>query len=119
METQTKDRIIDWNHVYLLGWYGPDGRPYLTTWTDTEETRENYIKVVVIGPDVQQWGVPMWSAPANCKPNSYGFPSHHYTEYQLHEVKHGEDADQKAREMGGVKAIGWYIEQGFERRWGD
>ncbi|GAH50840.1 unnamed protein product [marine sediment metagenome] len=116
METETKERIIDWNHVYLLGWYGKDGR-YLSTYDGT--VMDNYITVVVTGPDVQQWGVPIWFSPANCKPNSYGFPSHHYTEYQLHEVKAGEDADEKAKELGGVEAIGWYIEQGFERRWGD
>lgn len=119
METKAKECIIDWDHVYLLGWYGPDGRPYLTTWIDSEETRNNYICVVVTGPEVTKWGPPIWNAPANCKPNAYGFPSHHYTEYQLHEVKLGEDADEKAKELGGVKAFGWYIEQGFERRWGD
>jgi hypothetical protein len=27
----TKQRIIDWNHIYLLGRYGPDGMPHLTT----------------------------------------------------------------------------------------
>ena len=47
MEAQTKERIIDWNHVYLLAWYGPDGRPYLTTWSGDLP----YITVVVTGPD--------------------------------------------------------------------
>jgi len=134
METETKQRIIDWNHVYLLGWYDPDGRPHLTTWEDSDETRKNLVTVVVTGPDVAQWGVPIWSSPANCKPNPYGYPSHHYTEYQLHEVKPDEvtveficgkmtrrpkTAQEKAKELGGVVALGWYIEQGFERRWGD
>ncbi len=119
METETKERIIDWNHIYLLGRFDHDGHPHLTTWTSSDLMRENCIKFVVTGPDVIKWGVPIWSAPANCKPNNLGFPSHHYTEYQLHEVKPGEDAGEKARELGGVKALGWYIEQGFERRWGD
>lgn len=114
---QVKERVIDWNHVYLLGWYDHDGKPYLTTWRDTEKTKNNYITVVVTGPDVLQYGPPIWNAPANCKPNKYGFPSHPVEEYQLHEVKVGEDADEKAHQLGGVKAIGWYIEEGFERRW--
>jgi len=112
-----KERIIDWNQVYLLAWYGPDGKPYLTTWRDSEYTKTRYINVVVIGPDVQKWGPPIWDAPANCKPNKYGFPSHNYTEFQLHEVKEGEDAQKKARELGGVRAIGWCFEVPFERKW--
>lgn len=110
-------RVLDWEHVYLLGWYGPEGRPYLTTWIDTEETRRNYVIVVVTGPSVQKWGPPIWDAPANCKPNPHGFPSVSYTEFQIHEVKPGGDAQKKAKELGGVKAIGWYIERGFERKW--
>ena len=117
MEAQTKERIIDWNHVYLLAWYGSDGKPYLTTWWDSEYTRQNYITVVVTGPDVREWGPPIWNAPANCKPNPYGFPSHHFSEYQLHEVKPDEDPAEKARQLGGVKAIGWYFEEPFERKW--
>ena len=117
MEAQTKKRIIDWDHVYLLAWYGSDGKPYLTTWRDSEYTRQNYITVVVTGPDVREWGPPIWNAPANCKPNPYGFPSHHFSEYQLHEVKPDEDPTEKARQLGGVKAIGWYFEVPFERKW--
>lgn len=113
---QTKERTIDWNHIFLLGWYGPV-IVYLTTWEDTEETRNNYIRVIVTGPDVQQWGPPIWKAPANCRPNDYGCPSHPYMEYELHEIKEEEDAKQKARELGGVLAIGWYIKKGFERSW--
>lgn len=113
METKTQERIIDWNHVYLLGWYGPDGHPYFTTWSG----RNLDVTVIVTGPDVQQWGPPIWDAPANCKPNRYGFPSHHYSEFQLHEVKLGEDANQRAKELGGVKAFGWYFEKAFERKW--
>ncbi|MBA7593193.1 hypothetical protein ES703_00110 [subsurface metagenome] len=113
MEMQTKERIIDWNHIYLLAWYGPDGRPYLTTWSGDLP----YITVVVTGPDVQKWGPPLWDAPANCKPNPYWFPSHHFSEYQLHEVKPDEDPTEKARQLGGVKAMGWYFEKPFERKW--
>lgn len=113
MEAETKERTIDWNHVYLLAWYGPDGTPYLTTWAGDLP----YITVVVTGPEVQKWGPPIWDAPANCKPNPHGFPSYSYDQYQLHEVKLGEDPDQKAQELGGVKALGWYIEKGFERKW--
>jgi len=132
MELKTEGKIIDWNHVYLLGWYGRDGQPYLTTWSDSEETRDNYITIVVTGPEVQTWGPPLWNAPANCKPNRYGFPSHHYNEYQLHELKPDEmteeviggkiirqpkTAQEKAIELGGVKALGWYIKRGFVRQW--
>lgn len=115
MESQTKQRIIDWSHVYLLAWYGSDGTPYLTTWSGDLP----YITVVVTGPEVQKWGPPIWDAPANCKPNPYGFPSYSYDQYRLHEVKPDEDADKKAKELGGVRALGWYIEKGFERRWSE
>lgn len=114
---KTRERIIDWNHVYLLGWYGSDGRPHLTTWIDTEETKNNYIRVIVTGPEIQEWGPPIWDAPANCKPNPYGFPSYDYTKYQLHEVNDSEDAQEKAKQLGGVRALGWYFEKGFERKW--
>jgi len=113
MEAQTKERIIDWNHVYLLGWYDRSVRPYYTTWSGDLPR----IQVVVTGPEVEKWGPPIWKAPANVKPNSYGFPSYPYDQYQLHEVKEGEDWEAKARELGGVRAFGWYIEQGFERKW--
>jgi len=112
-----KEKLLDWNHVFLLAWYGTDGRLYPTTWMETEETRDNYITVVVTGPEVQKWGCPLWDAPSNNKPNPYGFPSHPYTEYQLHEVKPGEDAQEKAQELGGIKAIGWYFKKEFERKW--
>lgn len=116
---EVAQRIIDWDHVYLLAWYGPDGHPYLTTWRDSEYTKNNYITVVVTGPDVQEWGPPIWGSPANCRPNPYGFPVHHYTEYQLHEIEPDEDANEKARELRGVRALGWYFEVPFRRYWKD
>lgn len=116
MEARAKDRVIDWNHVYLLAWYGRYGEPYLTTWDD-QGMKDKYITVVVTGPEVQKWGPPIWNAPANCKPNKWGFPSYPYTEYQLHEVKPDEDPEKKARELNGVRATGWYIDEGFERKW--
>lgn len=113
METEVKKRIIDWNHVYLLGWFGRDRRAYLTTWVGKRPD----ITVIVTGPDILEWGPPIWDAPANCKPNASGIPHHPYTDYQLHEVKEGEDSDAKAIELGGVKAIGWYFPDSFERKW--
>ena len=117
MRSEDKETMLDWNHVYLLAWWGPDGKSYLTSWSDTEYTRENYVNVVVTGPDIQQSGPPIWDAPANVKPNNYGVPSHPYTEYQLHKVGHAEDWEAKARKLGGVRAKGWYIEKGIDRKW--
>jgi len=113
MEAQTKERVIDWSHIYLLAWYGTDGRPYFTTWKGDLP----HIRVIVTGPEVEKWGPPIWKAPANCKPNAYGLPSYPFEQFQLHEVKEGEDWEAKARKLGGVRAFGWYIEQGFERKW--
>lgn len=108
---------LDWNHVYLLAWYDDNDNPYLTTWMDTDETIENYIHVVVVGPEVHKWGPPIWGAPATAKPNNFGIPSFPVEEFTLYGVKPEEDWKQKARELGGVRALGWYFEKGFERKW--
>ena len=108
---------LDWNHIYLLAWYRPDGHAMLTTWRDSEESRLNYIQCVVTGPDVMVWGPPIWAAPKTAKPNDYGVPSHPVEKFTLHPVLPGEDWEKKAAELGGVRAYGWYFEKGFERKW--
>ena len=110
---QPVKRVIDWNHIYLLGWYGLNRKPYLTTWDGAHPD----IHVVVTGPEVESWGPPIWAAPANCKPNTIGVPSYTVDQFGLHEVAEGEDPFLKAEELGGVHAFGWYIEEGFERKW--
>ena len=103
------DLLVDWEHVYLLEWYGPDGSPYLTTWRDSPDTL--YISVVVTGP-VLPSGPLMWDAPGQYK--GAWCPAEAFT---LHLVGPGENARDKARHMGGVFAFGWYIRAGFQRGW--
>jgi len=108
---------LDWTHIYLLGWYDDNGKPHLTTWEDNERTRESYVHVVVTGPGVREWGPPMWNAPATVKPNNLGIPSIPIDKFNLHPVKPNEDWERKAQQLGGIRAFGWYIAEGFERRW--
>jgi len=110
---QPVKRIIDWNHIYLLGWSGADRKLHLTTWSGKHPD----IHVVVTGPGLESCGPPIWAAPANCKPNSLGIPIYAVDQFGLHEVAEGEDPFLKAEELGGVHAFGWYFEEGFERKW--
>jgi hypothetical protein len=111
---ETVPEHFDWEHVYLLGWYGPSGHPYLTTW----EGDKPPIRVVVTGPEgITQFGPPLWGYLTNVKvPNPLQIEPIHVDDCQLHFVQPGEDRLAKARELAGVGAIGWYIEEGFQRR---
>ncbi len=88
---------LDWNHVYLLGWYDHSGRSHLSTWHGDFPV----VTVVVFG--VNPLNIPLWDAlvPPNAR----------------FELASSLDAAQgKARSQGGYAAFGWYIEKGFERR---
>ena len=108
------DLLVDWEHVYLLGWTDREGHQYLTTWRDDPDSL--HIQVVVTGP-LLPCGPPMWDAPAPLK-DAYWRPSLlPCQEFTLHLVGPGEEARDKARYLGGVSAIGWYIRDGFQRGW--
>lgn len=87
-------RQVDWEHVYLLGSYGRDGEAYLTTWSGNRPE----VEVVVTGVH----HAPMWDAPVPMGA-------------ELHEVPKGTDGQEYAKELDGIYAFGWYVEEGFER----
>lgn len=87
---------IDWDHVYLLGWYGHDGKPYLTTW----DGNLPYVNVVVTGCD--HFNMPMWKAPV---PKGA----------ELHAIPEDKNPQEYAIEINGYHALGWYIADGFQR----
>lgn len=92
---------MDWSRVYLLGWYGSDGKPYLSTW----EGDKPYVHVVVTGynPSV---GVPLWNAkvPKDCK---------------MTEIPGGLTHQQRlefAAARNGVYAFGWKMDADIDRQ---
>ena len=110
---ETVPEHFDWEHVYFLGWYDRAGRPFVTTWKGDNP----YIRVVVTGPEgIAHFGPPMWRNIANLKlPNPLSIEPIYVDGCQLHFVHPGEDRLEKAFELDGVAAIGWYIEEGFQR----
>jgi hypothetical protein len=88
---------LDWNHLYLLGWYDRDGRSNLTTW------HGDYPMLTVVVTGVNGLTLPLWDAPV--PPNA-----------RFEVTADLEGALAKARSEGGYAAIGWYIEEGFERK---
>lgn len=102
--------ILDWNHVYLLGWYDQSGRGHLTTWYGDRETT----KVIVTGPMVKSFGPPLWKSPTLFDNKTCPGPS--VDQYTLHEIPDGFSPQGFARRLNGVVAIGWYIPEGFVRR---
>ena len=109
------DLLVDWEHIYLLGWYGPTGNSYLTTWWGGPDSL--YLRVVVTGP-VKPFGPPLWDAPAPHKGIPWLPPLHPWQEFTLHLVGPTENARDKAGSLGGVEAFGWYIPLvGFQRGW--
>lgn len=98
---------VDWNHIYLLGWYSSNDNTHLTTW----EGGLPLIRIVVTGP-CEPSGPPMWDF---LEAYREGPTVDHF---QLHEVKDDEtsyDWLSKAKRLNGIRAFGWYIEKGFER----
>lgn len=93
---------IDWDHVYLLGWYTSDGKVMLSSWGSNESMTT--IGVVVTGK-LPSYGVPLWDALVppglSIRPIPYGMGLI--------------DAISYARTLGGVYAFGWYIQDGVER----
>lgn len=87
--------IIDWDHVYLVGYYDKSGNPILTTWISTKPR----IDVVVTGCDE----VPLWRAPipTGCK---------------IHEIPAGRDPGEYAKSIGGLYAFGWYEKDEITRK---
>ena len=92
----------NWEHIYLLGWYGEDGKPYLTTW----EGSAPLVDVVVSGRFREDtcWGPPLWDAYAPER-------------LSLEVIPEGV-ADKKsyARSRGGLYAFGWYFPDPIARR---
>jgi len=85
--------IVDWCHVYLLGWYDANNQGYLTSWDGDLP----YVHVVVTG--YLYFGPPMWKTPVpdGCI---------------LHEIPDNKDPQEYAKEIGGVHAFGWYLKDG-------
>jgi len=96
------EMTIDWDHVYLLGWYGyqpgagAEGRRSFSTAYAGESP---IIRVVVTGMTPP----PMWNARVPEGAEVRALPP----ETDL------EGALRIADEMGGVVAFGWYFEEGL------
>jgi hypothetical protein len=91
------EMIIDWDHVYLLGWRTSDGRSHLSTWIGDLP----WVNVIVFDTDCP----PMWNAPVKNATVEL-MPSQYKTLEE--QVKH-------ATERGGLCAFGWYVEKGIDR----
>lgn len=94
------EQILDWNHVYLLGWYDKTGRAYLSTWMGDRPM------VHVIVKNHHSFGPPLWRAPAPARCTLEGFPE---------DVTTLEDRVTYATAHGGSYAFGWYYDEPFER----
>jgi hypothetical protein len=85
--------FIDWDHVYLLGWYDWNRKAYLTSW----DGNFPMVNVIVTG------GTPvMWR----------GYVKNGL---KLHEIPEGIDPHKQAMLMNGLFAFGWYIKDGIDR----
>ncbi len=87
---------IDWNHVELLGWYDYAG----TSRSMLIESNRPMVKVVVIG--VKGEDIPFLNAPV-------------LNGAKLHLIPEDRNPFGYAKEIGGFYALGFYIEEGFER----
>lgn len=94
------DRPLDWTHTYLLGWFGPDGQPYLSSWAGTHQQ----IEVVVTGYDLTR-GPPLWNAPIG-HAQLHHIPDEHRT--QSSKIAY-------ATSLGGVLAFGWLLDEPVDR----
>lgn len=91
--------ILDWNHVYLLGWNDETGKSHLSSWTGDQKVHD----FVVIG--ATDGRPPLWGQmPNNPETRLEAMPEGLSHEQQL--------AHAKAR--GGLRAFGWYYEEGFD-----
>ncbi len=98
------DKIIDWDHIYLLGWMDSNCKSYLTSWQGDLP----YVDVVVLSTNWQ--GPPLWNAPIHKEK----------LEPMIDSAKTWAEKVEYATKMGGVYAFGWYFEKGnIERRKND
>lgn len=102
-QTLPEDAKVDWDHVYLLGWYGPDGTPYRSSWSGDLQP----IHVVVVGY-LSYDRVPLWKTAVpkhlsllRIPDDVLATPSPKLVEY--------------ATKHGGVYAFGWYFPEGVCR----
>jgi hypothetical protein len=84
------EETLDWSQHYLLGWYGWDGRAYLSTWSGDLPIKH----YVVLGCKASN--MPLWNAPV---------PSG----ATLLPVPMGENPGEYAARLGGYHAIGWEV----------
>lgn len=92
---------LDWDHFYLLAWYGANGRAYLTSWTGDEPL------VYAIVKGVPEHKMTVWAAPVHPGAELLEIPPDKVTQ---------EDRLAYAREVGGLLAFGWYIAEGITRK---
>lgn len=93
------DEELSWDNVYLLGWYGEDGRQYLTSWVGDLP----YVYVYVTGS--RGMGPPLWSAPVT-RERVFRMPGHLGT---------FEEKIAYAKTQGGLYAFGWWQADGVTR----
>ncbi len=86
----------DWSHIQLLGWYDHRGRAYLIPLQDSRPT----VKMVITG--VKEADMPLLDMPV---PKGA----------TLHPIPEDRNPYEYAKEMGGFYAVGFYVEEGFER----
>jgi hypothetical protein len=89
---------IDWEHIYLLGWYSPDGKRNLTPW----QGKRPWIDVVVIDATDDDMKHIMWSSPLHRQFDLVSVPKFAYPK-------------DYARAKNGLWAFGWYLEEGVNR----
>jgi hypothetical protein len=93
-----KPEEIDWDHVYLLGWYDHEGTPYLSTWAGDRPR----VDVVVFGTGGGLL-MPLWDGAV---PKGVAFEP----------VPEGEEPLAYAKSRGGYYAFGWYFAEGIKRK---
>jgi hypothetical protein len=86
----------DWRHIQLLGWYDRRGRAYLVPLQDSRPS----VKLVITG--AKEAEVPLLDMPV---PKGAA----------LHIVPDDKNPYEYAKELGGFYAVGFYVEEGFER----
>jgi len=91
---------LDWTHTYLLGWFGPDGQPYLSSWAGNHQQ----IEVVVTGYDPTR-GPPLWHAPTG---HAQLHPIPDKCQTQSEKIAY-------ASSLGGVYAFGWLLDKPVDR----
>jgi len=89
---------IDWEHIYLLGWDSPDGKRNLTSW----HGKHPWVDVVIVGATDFDMSKLVWNSPL-------------HGSFSMLEVPAGVNAQWYAKEKGGLRAFGWYMEDGVDR----